>query len=111
MKPSKLQKSNSDSLNLHKSYATRFLLTAGLIILFYFILCISASAQTHFLYHKQTKQTDCMYIFSIYGTDNFYVPVQDRKKIRFIFLPVNNTDRIKEKTSHPGSGMYFFGVV
>jgi hypothetical protein len=98
---------------LKKNFLIKFLPALGLIILFFCALAINGNTQTtHFSYHKQSKEINSMNFFSNYETDDFYFPVQDRKKIKFIFLPVNNSKKIKNtRPVSPVSGIYFTGVV
>ena len=110
MKPAKIP------VSFFKEYiSVKFLPALGLIILFFCASAINGNTQaTHFSYHKQSKEINSMNFFSNYETDNFYFPVQDRKKIKFIFLPVNNSNIRKAKSTRPVSpvsGIYFTGVV
>jgi len=84
----------------------------GLIVLFFCFSSVNGNTQaTHFSYHQQSKEMNSMNFFSSYETDDFYFPVQDRKKIKFIFLPANYPNVKKAKPARPVSGIYFTGVV
>jgi hypothetical protein len=93
----------------------KFLAVVGLIVLFFCSSAILGNTQvSQVSYHKQSKEINSMNFFSNYETDDFYFPIQDRKKIKFIFLPVNNCNIKKVKSNRPVapvSGISFTGIV
>ena len=111
MKPAKIPV----SFFKEKIHSIKLLPVLGLIVLFFCSSTIHGNTQTtHFSYHKQSKEINSMNFFSNYETDDFYFPVQDRKKIKFIFLPVNNCNIKKVKSNRPVapvSGISFTGIV